>query len=215
MSDGKAKILIVDDELSIRTSLSLLLGETGYAVSTAEDGFAALATLRNEIPDILLSDLYMPGMTGFELTSVVRRRFPQVRAIAMSGAYRDDQVPSGVAVDAFFQKGNNVGPLLRILQSFAFDDGEIRRRASSADTIWIQPSGYDQNGAAHITICCPECLRAFSQVVGDFRNGVHETACSHCRIRVAYAVVPSLNESTPPAPRQARSTGVRVPAARR
>ena len=53
----------------------------------AEDGFSALAEIRKEVPDILLSDLNMPRMSGFELLSVVRRRFPSIRTIAMSGAF--------------------------------------------------------------------------------------------------------------------------------
>ena len=56
--------------MSLATSrgvLSHVLSEMGYRVRTAEDGFSALAELRKEIPDILLSDLNMPGMSGFEL----------------------------------------------------------------------------------------------------------------------------------------------------
>lgn len=48
----------------------------GFSVRTAEDGFTALQILREVLPDIILSDLRMPGMSGFELLSIVRRRFP-------------------------------------------------------------------------------------------------------------------------------------------
>ena len=57
MPDTKEKLLIVDDEPSIRTLLSSVLAEIGYRVRTAEDGFSALIEMRKEIPDILLSDL--------------------------------------------------------------------------------------------------------------------------------------------------------------
>ena len=69
MRQPEARFFIVDDEESIRMSLSHVLSEMGYRVRTAEDGFSALAELRKEIPDILLSDLNMPGMSGFELLS--------------------------------------------------------------------------------------------------------------------------------------------------
>jgi len=72
----KEKLLVVDDEPEIRSSMSLLLAEIGYRVRCAQDGFSALRELRKKIPDILLSDLNMPGMSGFELLSVVRRRYP-------------------------------------------------------------------------------------------------------------------------------------------
>ena len=54
---------------------------------SAEDGFSALEEIRRLTPDVLLSDLNMPHMSGFELLSVVRRRFPAIYAIAMSGAF--------------------------------------------------------------------------------------------------------------------------------
>src|SRR5580658_11019572 len=94
-----ARLLIVDDEPSIRFSLSCVLAEIGYDVRSAEDGFSALLEIRNEVPEILLSDLNMPGMSGFELLSQVRRQFPAIQTIAMSGAFHGDEVPSGVAAD--------------------------------------------------------------------------------------------------------------------
>jgi len=110
-----ARLLIVDDEPSIRYSLSCVLAEIGYDVRSAEDGFSALLAIRNEIPEILLSDLNMPGMSGFELLSEVRRQFPAIQTIAMSGAFRGDEVPSGVAADGFYQKGSSMGSLLRLM----------------------------------------------------------------------------------------------------
>jgi CheY-like chemotaxis protein len=107
MPNTKARLLIVDDEPSIRNSLSLVLAEIGYPVRSAEDGLSALLELRNDVPDILITDLNMPGMSGFELLAVVRRRFPSIHTIAMSGAFCGNEVPSGVAADAFYQKGSS------------------------------------------------------------------------------------------------------------
>lgn len=90
MPDLKISILIVEDEESVRTSLAMVLSALGHRVRSASDGLAALIEMRQEAPDILLSDLNMPGMSGFELLSVVRRRFPAVRVIAMSGAFSGD-----------------------------------------------------------------------------------------------------------------------------
>lgn len=209
MCNGKARILVVDDELSIRTSLSLLLGEIGYSVITAEDGFSALASLRHEIPDILISDLYMPGMTGFELTSVVRRRFPQVRTIAMSGAYSSNQAPHGIAAEAFFQKGSNVGPLLNILQSLSFEYGERRSSVSPADIpIWIQPGGLDRSGRVQIAICCPDCLRSFPESGEGPRGEMREAICVHCRNRIRYSIVPVIDDASAQVLQDGRSRGL-------
>ena len=117
MPDQKANLLVVDDEPSNRMSLSCLLKQIGYSVRTAEDGLSALIKIAEEVPDILLSDLHMPGMSGFELLAVVRRQFPGLRTIAMSGAFSGDAVPLGVAADAFYQKGSGVGLLLNLVET--------------------------------------------------------------------------------------------------
>ena len=117
MPETKAKVLIVDDEPSIRGAISAVLTDVGYGVRWAEDGYSALRELNREIPDIVLSDLHMPGLTGFELLSVLRRRFPEVHTIAMSGSFSGDEASSGVAADAFYQKGSSMGCLLRIMEA--------------------------------------------------------------------------------------------------
>src|ERR1700751_3727884 len=62
-----------------------ILERRGFEARTAADGFAALVELRRSPPDILISDLRMPNMNGFELLSVVRRRFAHIPVIAISG----------------------------------------------------------------------------------------------------------------------------------
>src|SRR5665213_715645 len=87
MPTRNTTLLIVDDDGSLLHLLSLIMTHSGFDVRTAPDGFAALAAIRAEIPDILLSDLYMPGMSGFELLSVVRRSFPAIPVIAIRSTY--------------------------------------------------------------------------------------------------------------------------------
>src|SRR5947207_13846491 len=83
---SRRQVLLVDDNPSIRESLATLLMRAGYDVAVAEDGFAALSQPRTTLPDVVVSDLEMPRMSGVELLSVVRRRFPQILTVAMSGA---------------------------------------------------------------------------------------------------------------------------------
>ena len=191
MLETRAKLLIADDEPSIRLAMSHVLTEIGYRVRTAQDGFSALAEMRREAPDILLSDLNMPGMSGFELLAVVRRRFPFVQAIAMSGAFLGDEVPSGVAADAFYQKGSSVGSLLRIMESLPLAERPLTHQPSSALTpVWIQRNGNDACGELYCTIACPECLRTFSQALGDHGNQTWKTDCVSCGFSIPCAIVP-------------------------
>src|SRR5690349_5523773 len=101
---SKRQILVVDDDPAVRETISMLLVAAGYDVVVAEDGFAALSQLRKTLPHVIVSDLEMPRMTGFELLSVVRRRFPQILTLAMSGGYPGDTVPVGVVADGFYVK---------------------------------------------------------------------------------------------------------------
>ncbi|MCP4360172.1 MAG: response regulator [Chloroflexi bacterium] len=66
-------ILIVDDEPTARQTMEMLLLREGYALSFAVDGYEALAHLDEELPDVILSDVMMPGMDGFELIERLRR----------------------------------------------------------------------------------------------------------------------------------------------
>jgi DNA-binding NtrC family response regulator len=117
MSVTKVRLLIVDDESSVRQSLCYVFQAIGYGVRTAEDGISALNSLREEMPEVLISDLNMPGMSGFELLTLVRRQFPHLKTIAMSGAFSGDEVPSGVNADAFYQKGSSVACMVKIIEN--------------------------------------------------------------------------------------------------
>ena len=81
----KKRILIVDDEESIRKSLSGALTDEGYVVLTAEDGEEALDLVETERPHLLLLDIWMPQMDGMEVLTKVREEFPDVSVIMISG----------------------------------------------------------------------------------------------------------------------------------
>jgi DNA-binding NtrC family response regulator len=114
MREARGKLLIVDEDDSIRTTLSPLFSQLGYHVRSCGDGFSALAEIRKEIPDVMLADLSMAGIPVVEFLMVVRRWFPSIRVLAMGGAFSGNRVPAGVAADAFYQKG--AGPARLIEQ---------------------------------------------------------------------------------------------------
>ena len=131
----------------------------------------------------------MPGMSGFELLSVVRRRFPQVQAIAMSGAYMGRRI-GGIAADAFYQKGTGIGRLLLIVQAMSRPERQTSRRHPGTPTpIWIAENGQGPFGRRYVTITCPECLRTFPQPTGAAIPVIQKAACTYCSALIRYAVV--------------------------
>ena len=83
-----AHILLVDDDASIRSSLSRVLETHGHAVEPVEDGQLALARLRLGAYDLVITDINMPEATGIEVLAHVYELSPNVPVIAMSGGGR-------------------------------------------------------------------------------------------------------------------------------
>jgi two-component system nitrogen regulation response regulator NtrX len=78
-------ILGVDDELNIRTSLTGILQDEGFQTSTAADGETALQLISEEKPDLVLLDIWMPGMDGIEVLKKIRQLPDEPQVIMMSG----------------------------------------------------------------------------------------------------------------------------------
>lgn len=207
-----AKLLIVDDEPSIRTSMAQVITEIGYFVRSAQDGISALVEIRRAIPDIILSDLNMPGMSGFEFLSVVRHRLPWIRVIAMSGAFSGNEVPSGVAADAFYQKGSGVRSLLKIIEGLAQPERLRTNPPATSSPLWIQRNGNNSSGEPYVTIACPECLRTFQQPVDGSLSPIPEGQCVHCGNTVYYAIAEPADWS--PEQMHQRTRGRETPARR-
>ena len=68
----RTRVLVVDDALSVRRSMQQLLGDAGYDVATAADGFEAIEQIRLKRPSLMLTDLEMPNLNGLELTRRLR-----------------------------------------------------------------------------------------------------------------------------------------------
>jgi DNA-binding response OmpR family regulator len=183
---------VVDDEPSIRESLALLLGSAGYDVSTAQDGFAALLQLKRTLPDLIVSDLSMPQMSGYELLSIIRRRFPQIVTVAMSGDYQDDVLPPGVIADAFFAKGQSPRNLLATIATLIRTSGTWACNHQANAPAWIPRNGNDAHGVPYVVVVCTECLRSFQlPVVEETTGKVQEAACRFCPAKNRYIIEPA------------------------
>ena len=78
-------ILVVDDEQRIADTLALILQSNGYEAAVAYEGDSALALSSKIRPDLLLTDVMMPGMDGIELALAVSKRLPECKVLLFSG----------------------------------------------------------------------------------------------------------------------------------
>jgi CheY-like chemotaxis protein len=85
LSMTKEKILIVDDEEGIRKVLGISLADRGYTVLTAEDATEALQIFSAEQPDVVLTDIKMPGMDGIELLRRIKQANPDTEVVVITG----------------------------------------------------------------------------------------------------------------------------------
>ena len=90
-----ARILVIDDEEPLLTTIAHVLTAEGHTVATAVDGEKAARMFRAEGFDLILTDIVMPNRDGLETVMTLRREFPKIAVIAMSG---------GVAISNFVQR---------------------------------------------------------------------------------------------------------------
>ena len=80
-----SRILVVDDEEALRTVLSNELNGAGYNVSTASDGDEAISTVQNKKFDLVLLDIKMPRVDGFEVLKFIKKSYPATKVIMLTG----------------------------------------------------------------------------------------------------------------------------------
>ncbi|MEJ2102914.1 MAG: response regulator [Desulfobacterales bacterium] len=80
-----ARILIIDDEPQIRSMLRLMLERVGYEVAEAPDGIEGIRRYRENPADLIITDLIMPNKDGIGMIIDLKKEFPKVKIIAMSG----------------------------------------------------------------------------------------------------------------------------------
>ena len=115
------KVLIADDDASLRASLKLALEAAGYAVRLAADGKEALRVQNASPSDILITDIFMPEADGFETIDAFRTAFPATRILVMSGGtkrskYEYLSTAALLGADATLSKPFDMHALLRTLR---------------------------------------------------------------------------------------------------
>jgi len=114
------KILIADDEPNIVVSLEFLMKQKGYVVKVANTGEDALAAIGEFGPDLILLDVMMPRMSGYDLCQRVRENpaWQAIKIIMLSAKGRDIEVTKGMAVgaDAYVTKPFSTKDLIAKVQ---------------------------------------------------------------------------------------------------
>lgn len=87
LGPGGCRVLVADDEEAVRLYMRSVLEDAGYTVREAADGRAAMRALEAEPAEVLITDLVMPDQEGIETIRLARKAFPQLRIIAISGAF--------------------------------------------------------------------------------------------------------------------------------
>lgn len=98
-------ILIIDDNEDLRETLVAVLEEEGYALLVAEDGVSGVQAYAEHRPDLVITDLVMPKVDGFDTIRKIRAIVPQARILAMSGGSlvsREDYLTSAISLGAMF-----------------------------------------------------------------------------------------------------------------
>jgi CheY-like chemotaxis protein len=179
------RIFVVDDQYLIRETARQILEISGYEVLTAADGLDALNALSKSLPDLIISDLNMPRMSGFEFLAVVRERFPHIATIAVSGEYITSGNPSRLLADAYFKKGHYTlqelcGEVATLLAA-----SPLRSERQKSE---IAPLFVPRDSAGHLMITCPKCLRSNKLQAMSLDGGIHQTHCMSCGTPVKFEI---------------------------
>jgi CheY-like chemotaxis protein len=110
----RRRVLVIDDDAAVRAVVSETLGGAGFDVLPAADGEAGLQLVESHQVDLVITDLVVPEHEGLKTVKMLRERFPEVRVIAMSGAFEGEYLKAAarMGAQATFLKPVDTGRLL-------------------------------------------------------------------------------------------------------
>ena len=185
MKNSRFCILVVDDEPALRTPLAQLLTLRGFEVRMAENGADALRQMIEPLPDAIISDLNMPIMCGREFLSIMRRRFPQIPVLVVSGELHIGETQNDIPADAFFTKGNyRIEELCATIKKL--ESSRPLRPAVSAQNGLSNVRPIDEHGK--VLLLCPKCLRPFHIAAAGLDGGLHITQCCFCHASIDFQI---------------------------
>ena len=126
------EILIVDDEPSIVVPIQFLMQQQGYSVLIAENGHDALDMIYKYNPDLVLLDIMLPGIDGYEVCEIVRLNpnFRKVKIIFLTAKGREEEIAKGLALgaDAYITKPYSNAELVAKVKELLENTYEKARR---------------------------------------------------------------------------------------
>ena len=158
------KILVIEDEVTIRDSISRILRAQGYDVFSARDGLFGLETAKEELPDLILCDVMMPGMNGFKVLEELRGN-PLTEAIPLIFLSAKGDRPS-------LRQGMELGADDYIPKPFKIDEllGTIKARMKKQGTIEKKIREKMDSLRSSITLSLPhELLTPLNSILGFSR----------------------------------------------
>jgi DNA-binding response OmpR family regulator len=128
MNMEKIKVMLVDDEEEFVTTLSARIKARGFASSVALTGEQALQIVFDQVPDVMILDLKMPGMDGMEVLRRVIKAYPKVRIIILTGHGSEKNKKEALSLGAFgyLQKPVRIDELVRHIRD-AYKNGKEER----------------------------------------------------------------------------------------
>lgn len=115
----KRRIFVVDDDVSIREILSLMVRDAGYSVESFSSGKEMMQVLEKKIPTVILLDYFLPGEVTDDLISQVNEKSKETSIILMSADIRTSKISEHLPVKAFLQKPFQMDTVLSMLSSYA------------------------------------------------------------------------------------------------
>jgi DNA-binding NtrC family response regulator len=161
MASPRDRILVVDDEPNARTALAELLRDEGYSVETAADGFKALPKLDEFAPDLILTDLRMPGLDGLGLMRKARETDPERVVIVMTAHGAVDTAVQAMREGAadYLTKPINLEELLLIIAR------ELDRKRLRAEAGHLRERLHERHRISGIVGASPPMQEVFNIIL--------------------------------------------------
>ena len=118
-------ILVIDDEPDVRDAVKRVLDRAGYSVRTADNAIDALAELERVATDVVITDIIMPKINGVQAIESIRKAFPSVRIIAISGGGNfgiSTYQPTAITTTAYLASAEVAGAHLALTKPFESGD---------------------------------------------------------------------------------------------